>query len=105
MFGLVEFSVVPVGTGETSVSKYIKTAYDILKSSGVNFELNAMGTVVEGDIEKILDIIVKINQKLEEKKIKRIVTSIKIDYRIDKISTRTNKIKSVIGEKDEQKNS
>ena len=104
MFGLVEFSVVPIGTGDASVSEYVKTAYDILKSSGLNFELNSMGTIVEGDIKKILDIIIKINQKLEDKKLKRIITSIKIDYRIDKKSTLKGKINSVIGDKNEQKN-
>jgi uncharacterized protein (TIGR00106 family) len=104
MKGLVEFSIVPIGTKETSVGKYVKSAYELIKESGLNFEFHSMGTVIEGDIEKILDIIIKINEKLKDEGVLRIVTSVKIDYRIDKISKISDKIKSVTGGLDEREN-
>ncbi len=102
MIGLVEFSVVPIGTAKTSVSEYVKIAYSILKSSSFKFEFHSMGTVVEGDIKEILDMIMEINKIFEKRGIKRVITSVKIDYRIDKISTIQNKIESVVGGDDEQ---
>jgi uncharacterized protein (TIGR00106 family) len=95
MYGLVEFTVVPIGTGEASVSNYVKKAHEILRKNNLKFEINSMGTVVEGEIPEILNVILEINNLFEELGLSRILTSIKIDYRIDKKSTITGKIKSV----------
>ncbi len=95
MYGLVEFTVVPIGTGDTSVSRYVKKAHKIIKNKGFKYEISSMGTVVEGEIDDILNMILEINKELEKINAKRIITSIKIDYRIDKKSTIDGKIKSV----------
>ena len=98
MYGVVEFSVVPIGTGNTSVSNYVRIAYDILKSKNFKFEFHSMGTNVEGEIEEILKTIIEINLKFKELGVKRVVTSIKIDYRMDKLSKIEDKKQSVIKE-------
>ncbi len=95
MKGLVEFTIIPIGTNSTSVSKYVKFIHNFLKDKQINFEPNSMGTVLEGNIENILQVIVEINKKLAEKGLKRIATSIKIDYRIDKESTIKSKMNSI----------
>jgi len=94
MYGLVEFSVVPIGTGTTSVSKYVKKAIDIVKKSNFKYEISSMGTIIEGEIPKILDLILEINELLVDDT-GRVITSIKIDYRKDKLSTIYNKKKAI----------
>lgn len=61
---IVEISVVPVGTGSTSVSQYVRTALEVIKKSGLNYELNPMGTCIEGDWDKIFAVIKEIHETL-----------------------------------------
>lgn len=96
MYGVVEFSIVPIGTGDTSVSDYVRVALNVLTQKGYTMEFHSMGTNIEGEIDEILDTILEINKKFETMGIKRIVTTIKIDYRVDKISRIENKKASVI---------
>jgi uncharacterized protein (TIGR00106 family) len=95
MHGIVEFTIIPIGTGSTSVSKYVKYVHEILETRDFIVEPNSMGTVVEGEIKDILDVILEINKKLSGKELKRIVTTIKIDYRTDKKTTIKSKLESI----------
>jgi uncharacterized protein YqgV (UPF0045/DUF77 family) len=63
----------------------------MLKNENFEIEAHAMGTNIEGNIEEILKIILDINKKFKESNIKRVLTTIKIDYRIDKESKIKNK--------------
>ncbi|MEO0081158.1 MAG: MTH1187 family thiamine-binding protein [candidate division WOR-3 bacterium] len=81
---IVEFSVVPVGTGSTSVSHYVRVAHDIVKQSGLDHQLNPMGTCLQGDWDKIFATIRKVHDTLATMGCGRIVTTIKIDDRRDK---------------------
>jgi len=81
---VADFSLVPMGSG-TSASKYIKAVYEMLSESGVKFLPGPMTTSVEvQNFDELFDIIRKANMKLAEMDIKRIVTTVKIDYRLDK---------------------
>ena len=53
---LLEFSMVPFGKGE-SVSPFVARSLDIVDKSGLNYQLNAMGTIVEGEIDQLLDVL------------------------------------------------
>lgn len=79
-----DFSMVPMGSG-TSAAKYIRAVYDILKESGVKFVPGPMSTSVETrSFEELFDLIEKANLKLKEMGVQRIITSVNIDYRLDK---------------------
>ena len=45
---LLEFSMSPLGKGE-SVGKYVSRSLEIIDQSGVEYRLNPMGTVLEGE--------------------------------------------------------
>lgn len=45
---LVEFSIVPLDHG-MNMKEYVARILDIVDNSGVDYELTAMGTIVEGD--------------------------------------------------------
>ena len=81
---VADFSMVPMGSG-TSVAKYIRSVYDLLSESGVKFVPGPMSTSVETkSFEELFDLIEKANQRLEDMGVQRIITSVKIDYRLDK---------------------
>ena len=81
---VADFSIVPMGSG-TSAAKYIRAVYDLLRESGVRFVPGPMSTSVETkSFEEHFDLIEKANQRLEDMGVKRIITSVKIDYRLDK---------------------
>jgi uncharacterized protein (TIGR00106 family) len=76
---LLEMSIVPLGLGE-SVSQYVAKCVDIVDRSGLDYELHAMGTIVEGDLPQVLELL---RQCIEEvaKSANRVSCSAKIDYR------------------------
>ncbi len=90
---LAEFSVVPIGKG-ISISPYVAKALDIVDRSGLDYRVNPMGTVVEGDWDKILALIKDCHTTLL-KETGRVITTITIDDRTDKKEGRiTRKVES-----------
>ena len=51
---LLDFSMTPLGKGE-SVSAYVAECVDIIDQSGLDYELHSMGTIVEGELDQVLD--------------------------------------------------
>jgi uncharacterized protein (TIGR00106 family) len=81
---VADFSMVPMGSG-TSASTYIKAVHDLLRELDVKFVPEPMSTAVETEsFEELFEIIEKANKRLKEIGVQRIITSIKIDYRLDK---------------------
>jgi uncharacterized protein (TIGR00106 family) len=52
---LLEFSMTPLGKGQ-SVSEFVARSLDIIDRSGLDYRLHAMGTIVEGEIDEVLDV-------------------------------------------------
>lgn len=94
---IMEISVVPLGTETASVSRFVAKALEVLKGEeNVRYQLTPMGTIIEANsTEKLLDIAGKMHSVVFDDKIKRVVTTIKIDERRDKELTMNGKIKSV----------
>ncbi len=93
---IVEFTIVPLGTGDTSLSDYVADCHKLLVDSKLNYQLTAMGTIVEGDLEEIMPIIMKMHEVPFENKAKRVSTSIKIDDRRDKTASMLKKVEAVM---------
>ena len=93
---IAEINIVPLGTSTPSVSQYIANAVEILEEYGLEYELTSMGTIIEGDLDKILSLAKKMHETPFFKGVKRVVTTIKIDDRRDEKVTSSDKIKSVI---------
>ena len=92
---VVEVCLIPIGTKETSVSKYVAEAEKILMAEGVKYKLNPMGTVIEADADKALEVIRKMQESVFDKGADRVYSVIKMDDRRDKKSSMEQKIKSV----------
>ncbi|ABR47047.1 protein of unknown function DUF77 [Alkaliphilus metalliredigens QYMF] len=93
---IMEITVVPLGTGSTSISQYVASCHRLLEiEEGIKYQLTPMSTVIEGDIEKLFQVAQKLHQVPAGEGAQRISTSIKIDDRKDKVSTMDGKIASV----------
>jgi uncharacterized protein (TIGR00106 family) len=100
---VAEISIIPIGKNyspnamQTSLSKEIAIAFDaIQKIQQVKVTLTAMGTVLEADnIKDILKSIDIAHQALKDIGIKRIISTIRIDERLDKSETLDERVNSV----------
>jgi len=81
---LVDLTVVPLGTGGTSLSSFVAVVQEELEKSGLPSRLNPMSTTVEGELGDIFDFVKRLHSKLRDAGYQRISTSIKIDDRFDK---------------------
>lgn len=93
---IAELSVVPVGTGDTGLSRYVAACLDVLaRRKDVSYQLTPMGTVLEGPIDIILEVAGKMHEAPFGLGVSRVVTTIKIDERRDKLATMAGKVESV----------
>ena len=76
---LLEFSMFPLDKGE-SVSQYVAHSVDIIDRSGLAYQTHAMGTVVEGEFDQVLDVVRRCYEAMAAD-CNRIECSIKIDAR------------------------
>ncbi len=93
---ICSISVVPVGTGSTSVSSYVARCHEMLREAeGIKFQLTPMATILEGDLSRILELIAEIHRIPFEEGAKRVLTTVMIDDRADKQLTMDGKTGSV----------
>lgn len=92
---IAEISIIPIGTGTPSVSRWVAGVLDILEKEGVKYKLTSMGTIIEGDVQKILSLVGKMHEAAFSEEVLRVVTTLKIDDRRDKSATMESKVRSV----------
>lgn len=78
----------------TSLSPYVAKILNIIGKSGLDYELHAMGTLLEGPWDEVMATMKQCHQLLEQES-ERISTTIKIDYRRDATDRIAGKVKSV----------
>ena len=89
---VADLSMIPMGSG-TSASEYVRAVHEVLRDSGVNFAAGPMSTSIETEtMEKLFQIIEKANHKLTAMGVQRIVTMVRIDFRLDKDISMNTKI-------------
>jgi len=93
---IVETTITPIGTATTSVSKYVAKCHEVLKDHPeIKHQLTPMGTILEGDLAKIMEVIAKMHEVPFDQGADRVSTLIKIDDRRDKEGTMDGKMESV----------
>ena len=61
----------------------------------IKYEMTAMGTIIEGDLDKILAAVKKMHEGTFREGVARVVTTIKIDDRRDKAQGMKEKVDSL----------
>ena len=92
---IAEITVVPLGTGTPSLSRFVAEAVKALEDSGIKYTLTPMGTVLEGSLEEVLEAVRMLHRLPFNKGAERVSTRIVIDERRDKVASAAGKIKSV----------
>lgn len=92
---IAEITVVPLGTGSPSLSRFVAEAVKALEGSGIRYTLTPMGTVLEGSLEEVLEVVRMLHRLPFNKGADRVSTRLVIDERRDKEATAEGKIKSV----------
>ncbi|NJF24137.1 MTH1187 family thiamine-binding protein [Thermococcus sp. Bubb.Bath] len=90
---VAELCLFPLGTESPSVGKYLKPVVEVIKGSGLRYQVCPMGTVVEGSVEEILDLVRLCHEAILQAGAKRVVISLKIDDRVDKPLTIEGKVR------------
>ncbi|MBX5437780.1 MAG: MTH1187 family thiamine-binding protein [Alicyclobacillaceae bacterium] len=93
---IVAVSIVPVGTGSTSVSEYVAEAQKVLeRHPHLKYRLDPMFTNIEGDLRDIFTAIADMHDALAAKGLRRFSTVVKIDDRRDGGHTMEEKVAAV----------
>jgi uncharacterized protein (TIGR00106 family) len=90
---LLEFSMFPLDKGE-SLSPYVARSIDIIDRSGLAYQTHAMGTVLEGELDQVLDVVRRCYEAMSAD-CRRIECSIKIDSREGTVGRLQSKVASV----------
>ena len=93
---IVEATIVPLGTGDTSLSHYVADCHRVIDKYNIKWQLTPMGTVFEGELDIILKIIQEMHEVPFDKGAQRVSTTIKIDDRRDRKGSIEQKIDSVM---------
>lgn len=89
---VAEFSLLPMGSG-TSAGDYIRAVHALLEEEEIKFIPGAMSTSLEvSSLRELFDLMEKANHLLAQMGVRRIITSIKIDMRLDREITLDSKL-------------
>ncbi len=95
MPAIMEISVLPIGKAGASLGDTVVEVLKVAEKHGVNYELSAMGTTIEGDLETLFRIAREMHEVSFALGYPRVLTTIKIDDRRDKDLTLKYKVESV----------
>ena len=97
---LLDFSITPLGQG-ASVSSYVARCLDIIDRSGLDYRLHAMGTIVEGELEQVLDVLRCCVEALATD-CDRVTCTAKLDYRhgpAGRLAAKVQRVEEQLGRK------
>lgn len=91
---IADLCVVPIGVG-VSVSKYVAACQKVLEEAGLETELHAYGTNIEGDWDAVFAAIKRCHEVIHEMGAPRITTTLRLGTRTDRNQTMAEKVESV----------
>lgn len=98
---IAEISVIPIGSG-IDLASYVAMVVKVIDESGLDYKLTAMGTIVEGDRDRIFELIKKCHNTMLEC-VQRVYTTVKIDDRKDRkvkmLEHKVQAVENVLGKK------
>lgn len=91
----MEICIVPIGV-DVSLSGYVAACQQVLEDAGLQPELHAFGTNVEGDWEVLMAALKRCHERLHAMGAPRLQTSIKLATRVDREQRLADKVESVL---------
>lgn len=74
---VAEFSVTPLVDG--TIKPYVDAAVEEVKKSGLRYQVDPMGTTVEGELDQVLETIKRAHKAVRSKGVHRFITELRID--------------------------
>lgn len=93
---VMEIKVVPVGTPSSSISSYVTEACQAAKEQGMNYQVNAMSTLIEGELDQLLDLARQMHEMPFQTGVDRVLTSFSIDDRRDRRTNMEDQVEAVV---------
>ncbi|MBO8172848.1 MAG: thiamine-binding protein [Bacillaceae bacterium] len=81
----VGFEVIPKADGMDTY-QIVDKAIEVVQQSGVKYEVGAMETVMEGELDELLEIVKKAQQACIDAGAREVMTFVKIHYRPEGVS-------------------
>ena len=81
---LLQLTIIPLGTKTPSVGDYVADIQKALEKENVSFQLTDMGTLIQGDVHDLLQVVSRIYELPFQRGAERVVTQMVIDDRRDK---------------------
>ena len=91
---MIDLCVVPLGVG-VSVSDYVAQCHRIIAEAGLESQLHAYGTNIEGEWDAVFDAVKKCHEQIHGMGAPRITTTIKLGTRTDRSQSMADKVESV----------
>ncbi len=92
----IEVSIIPLGTKDTGLRKYVKEFIKVLREKNERVYVNAMSTVIETEnLRSSLNSILEAHEKMFQLGLRRVLLEIRIDDRRDKVQNYNDRIKDL----------
>lgn len=75
----VSLQVIPRG-GDLDTYAMVDKAIEVIQKSGVKYEVGPMETTMEGDLDRLLEIVKEAQQACVDAGAERVISIVKIDY-------------------------
>ena len=94
MHVIADFCIVPLGVG-VSLSRYVAACETVLRAAGLEVQLHAYGSNVEGEWETVFGALKKCHETVHEMGAPRVTTTVKLGTRTDRPQSMDDKVRSV----------
>jgi uncharacterized protein (TIGR00106 family) len=91
---IADLAIIPIGVG-VSLSKYVAACERVLTEAGLEPQLHANGTNVEGEWEVVFAALKRCHETLHEMGAPRVSTNLRLGTRVDRSQSMQDKINSV----------
>lgn len=78
---VAELTVTPLVEGR--IKPFIDAAVREIRNSGLKYEVDALGTTVEGDLDKVFQVAKQAHEAVRRQGARRVMTEIRIDEKAD----------------------
>ena len=96
---IADFCLIPIGLG-VSVSREIAACERVLSEAGLETQLHAYGTNIEGEWDQVFAAIKRCHEVVHAMGAARISSTLRFGTRTDRVQTMNDKIQSVLEKRD-----
>lgn len=89
-----DISIIPIGVG-VSLSKYVAACERVFREAGLDPQLHAFGTEIEGEWDTVMAAVRRCHDVVHEMGAPRLSTTVKLSTRSDRDQSLADKVTSV----------